>query len=151
MYKVFKAGTYYIGDPCYIFGPSWTKILIENNFFYDEVQSVNGIPVLAGSTYDGDGTYADNLGRKYSVDAGLIGIVPIELLDLDKIKSVEEIMADDTIGHIFTFAIDFNVYIKDGVFKFYNILIDTKKYYNSDEEHYYENFEGNDSDREDDH
>jgi hypothetical protein len=35
--------------------------------------------VLAFGTKYGDGTYLDNMGREYGVDAGIIGLVPYEL------------------------------------------------------------------------
>lgn len=150
MHKVFKAGTYYIGDPCYLFEQSWEKILDDNKYFESENQFINGLPVAVGSTCYGDGTYTDNLGRKYSVDAGIIGILPIELIDLDKKLSLQEIQNDDELAHIFSFDIDFSVDIKNGVFNFYNIFINTK-YYNVVEDEYYSDFEENDNDHEDDH
>ncbi len=38
----------------------------------------NGTMLLAFGTYSGDGTYTDQFGFEYSVDSGLLGLVPIE-------------------------------------------------------------------------
>lgn len=54
---MFKAGKYWIGDPCYV------------NF--------EGYTWQHGTAY-GDGVFVDQKGREYGVDGGSLGIVAIE-------------------------------------------------------------------------
>ena len=57
------AGTYYIGDPCYIFEKSWDKVLNETNYLQND--TLFGKPVCIDSTAYGDGLYTDNFGQDY--------------------------------------------------------------------------------------
>ena len=128
----FKAGTYYIGDPCYIFDKSWGKVLDIARYFESEnVVNLFGFDCLAGSTAYGDGTYFDNFGKDYCVDAGLIDILPVELLDIDKCYTKEQIENEEGM-HIVTFESDFDVWISNGHFYFGNIDINTV--YDEDED-----------------
>lgn len=127
--RMFPAGTYYIGDPCYAFDESWGKILDDNNFFEKHDQQINGVAVLCGSTAYGDGTYKDQFGNEYPVDAGLIGILPVELLDIDKVIRSH-------CGRVWIFPEAFEVYIHKGRFSFGHVAIDTK----GDEEDDLENY-----------
>lgn len=117
--KTFPPGTYYIGDPCYVVSDdNWQQLLDDTNYFENENQSYKGLQILVGDTSYGDGTYTDNYRREYGVDAGLIGIMPIEVVD-NKYSNIENL------GAIVEFEEDFVVEIKDGVFKFGNIVINT--------------------------
>jgi hypothetical protein len=96
------AGAYYLGDPCYVFDNNergtdeWTRLL-ENSDYFDAGESEGSpvgyvdvpadpsdpansatvsLPVLAFGTAYGDGGYEDRDGNHYSVDAGMIGLVP---------------------------------------------------------------------------
>lgn len=135
-HHLFKAGTYYIGDPCYAFqGENWDKILNETDFF--ETGKVhNGI--WAGSTAYGDGAYTDQLGNEYPVDAGLIGIIPIESCDFGDIRWENNQWVDGRgitfsngekfefkPGNVVTFEHDFLVSYDEGQFQFGHINIDT--------------------------
>jgi hypothetical protein len=124
-----KSGKYYIGDPCYLFDASWRKLLEENSYFDNDLdeQQINGIKVAIGHTKYGDGLYEDSSERKYCVDAGLIGVVPVELLSLDGKQTEESINSDVTIGHIVEFSEDFDVNINDGLFSFGDIVINTEE------------------------
>jgi hypothetical protein len=125
--KTFSKGTYYIGDPCYVVSDdNWDKLLDNTDFFQNEDQSYKGYQILAGDTAYGDGTYTDNYRREYGVDAGLIGIFPIEAVD-NKYGNVEEL------GSIVEFEEDFVVEINNGVFKFGNIIINT---FDEDDDYY---------------
>lgn len=55
--------------------------LLESSDFFDgsPVGQANGTQVLAFGTAWGDGTYNDQHGNSYPVDAGLIGLTPIAL------------------------------------------------------------------------
>ena len=94
---VLAAGTYYIGDPCYVFADRWGD-------FLDSVQSplADRFVGLAGivpdghlpadsiedlfraavfSTAHGDGFYRSSHGAVYPVDAGMLGAVPVDMPD----------------------------------------------------------------------
>lgn len=82
-------GTYLIGDPCYSFSNAlphevWMKWLEDTNYL-DEQRildgSVKGMRIAASTTRHGDGTYPDQDGFMYDVDAGLLGAVRIEFLE----------------------------------------------------------------------
>jgi len=73
------AGSYYLGDPCYVVpDKDWSKfcdIFFEN--LDEPFKFSKGKTFLAFGTAYGDGVYTDNEGRKYPVDAGIIGLVPV--------------------------------------------------------------------------
>jgi len=75
------AGDYYLCDPCYCFGDSWDDLIKQTNCFEDPLFYKNGKWGIAFSTALGDGVYRDNDGNEYSVDAGLIGLVPVSAAD----------------------------------------------------------------------
>lgn len=127
MYEVqVPAGTYFVGDPCYaVPKKDWMPLLEQTNFFdcYKEgkgspVGDVRELFVLGFSTKWGDGTYTDEQGRVYGVDAGMIGLVDARLIDPED-NSVHG-------GHIITFERDFIAKEDDeGVLTFGHIVIDT--------------------------
>lgn len=120
-----KKGKYYIGDPCYIFGDSWIDVLEKTNYFDNgEILKLYGKKCAAGNTAYGDGTYRDNYGREYGVDAGLIGIMPVSLLSIDKEYTISKINKEKGM-HIVEFKEDFEVSINKGIFTFGDIIIDT--------------------------
>lgn len=82
---------FFIGDPCYLFDESWSGIVDE--LWDGDVQgstvnlnNVNNKDFKLGmaSTSYGDGSYSDEQGNEYSVDAGLIGITPLEVVEKDE-------------------------------------------------------------------
>lgn len=83
---VVPKGSYVIGDPCYaVPNQDWGDLLLSCNYFESPIGYVNHgmqkFPVLAFSTKWGDGSYHGTDGNEYDVDAGLLGLVPVELLD----------------------------------------------------------------------
>jgi hypothetical protein len=107
--RVFPAGKYYIGDLCYALDRvTYEKTVCDGGDGF----MTNGTHTLGFfSTYAGDGGYEGTNGKIYGVDAGIIGIVPVEIVE-------------DTEGHdILTFENDFTFgrdnkytfYIKDAV------------------------------------
>lgn len=74
-------GKYYIGDPCYVFEVSWDAVLSETDYFTNERQTIKGVPVFGGPTAYGDGVYLGSDGFDYSVDAGLLAAIPVELIE----------------------------------------------------------------------
>lgn len=74
------AGVYVIGDPCYsLASVQWDTVLDTSYHFSQPIGYVDGNAVLGFETADGDGTYVGSDGFEYSVDAGLIGLVPVSL------------------------------------------------------------------------
>jgi hypothetical protein len=121
MQATLKAGKYYVGDPCYIFDKSWDKIIQDTSCFTNDIQFIEGEQVLIGGTAYGDGSYVDNNGFEYGVDAGVIGILPVSLFDLDRRYDGEKML-----GNIITFDNDFEATIENGIFDFGDIHINTQ-------------------------
>jgi hypothetical protein len=120
----FKKGTYFIGDSCYaISGDIWDKFcdkLWKEQDKDNNVFEFMGHKVFAGNTKYGDGCFNDEDFKHYfSVDAGLIGLTPIELVTKYNMKEINEL------GLIKTFEKDFIVQYEDGYFVFDDITIDT--------------------------
>lgn len=118
-----KKGLYYVGDPCYIFDKSWDKVLEETEYFEND-NLLFGENFAGGGTTHGDGIYFDDSGNKYFVDAGLIACLPVSLLEIDKVYSIEDVQKGDGF-HIIDFKEDFEAYCDNGYFEFGHISIDT--------------------------
>lgn len=79
-----RPGTYYVGDLCYVMHPQWREVCNlmfatkGNNVLNGEFNLANGVRFALHGTAYGDGTYQDQQGRKYPVDAGLIGCICVE-------------------------------------------------------------------------
>lgn len=79
---IVSAGEYLLGDPCYVFnGDDWSTLLDSCDVFDSPVGTIREINVLAFPTTYGDGTYLGSDKVLYDVDSGLIGLVPVELVD----------------------------------------------------------------------
>jgi hypothetical protein len=122
----FPAGKYYIGDLCYVMHSEWDEVC--GKFFegrtdhgcnQGEFTLNNGTRFVSYNTKWGDGTYKDNSFRSYSVDAGLIGLIAVEDIDL----SDDDNHVDG--GMIVEFKLPFNCEGEDGVMRFGNVMIDT--------------------------
>ncbi len=118
------AGAYIIGDPCYnVPDAQWDRVLNESDFFggqcwatFERESGGEGL-VVAFNTAHGDGTYVDGAGRKYGVDAGLIGIIPA--IDIDPSKF------DPELAHLVQFDSPVFCRERDGVITFGFVDIDT--------------------------
>lgn len=123
MSHILPAGRYYIGDPCYVLGTNdhakWMSILDATNYFDGEVYELDGHKVWAHGTAYGDGCYSDNNNNSYPVDAGLIGVIPMELVE--GIERVEK----QGLGAIHTFDAPFECSYDDGTFLIGDIIIET--------------------------
>lgn len=127
---IFPAGVYLITDPCHVIpNDEWGGIIEATNCFGignkkatdfdDGVYHWKGSTCFAGFTAYGDGIYSDGKHRyKIGVDAGLIGIMPLETAR-DKGKT------RPYFGNIVEFKTNFTVWEKDGVFHFGRIEINT--------------------------
>lgn len=130
------AGTYYVGDLCYVLSDyDYDEIVC--TFEYDDgnVYIVNGYTFAWSNTAYGDGVYRDSKRNKYPVDAGLIGILRVddhpELLD-DLLKHNQD---DDSFykHNLFTFNKEFTIEFDNGVFNVNGNIINTR---DEDEENY---------------
>lgn len=79
-------GNYVIGDPCYaVPDKDWLPLLETCNYFNSPIgyvkDGIQSFPVLAFGTKWGDGCYLGSDGNEYGVDAGLLGLVPVELVE----------------------------------------------------------------------
>lgn len=99
------AGTYYVGDLCYVINDDdWSDFC--NRSFPDDRTEVIGIfETYEGINYAnfgtkyGDGEYTDYHGRRYTVDSGSIGCIPVcamsDKYDLEKVKGLGNIISFD--------------------------------------------------------
>lgn len=110
------SGKYFIGDISYIFNNrSWDEIVAVNNFNSAPFE-VNASLVWAAHTANGDGEYEDQNGNKYPVDSGVLGAVPIDLVENPERESL---------GAVMNAPHGLEVSVEDGVFRFNEIVIDT--------------------------
>jgi hypothetical protein len=76
------AGSYVVGDPCYsVADDEWMPWLENANYRNVDLldaSTPSGHRVVAVGTAYGDGSYPGSDGFDYGVDAGLIGVVPLE-------------------------------------------------------------------------
>jgi len=103
---IVPAGSYVLGDPCYaVPDEKWDELLESCNYFqspigyicFDDFR-VNKTFILGFPTRWGDGEYHGNNGKSYPVDAGLIGLVPVDIVeDLDAHKEFIVTFSKDTL------------------------------------------------------
>ena len=116
------AGSYVLGDPCYSFPDhdEWMELLESCEYFNAPIGTVRKVNVVAFSTRWGDGRYRGTDGNSYAVDAGLIGLVPVEALrsDADSLR--------DDLCTVVTFDKPTKCYTDgEGKLRFGHITIDT--------------------------
>lgn len=116
------AGKYYIGDLCYVMHPEWDEfcsLTIEGHRVKDgEFNLKDGRRFATFTTRWGDGVYQDEQGNNYPVDAGLIGCIRVEDIDLSELSNIDS-------GRVVEFDKEFCVFSTGGVIRFGNIVIDT--------------------------
>lgn len=101
------AGEYYIGDPCYVIDNDLWDEFCDATFAMKKDYGVfefKGYKCFVSSTNYGDGTYTDQMHRKYPVDAGIIGAIPIGLVKKDF----------KNLGHTFKSEYEFGVSADEG-------------------------------------
>lgn len=132
--SMMKAGTYYVGDLCYVMHERWDEvcdlIIVKSECLDGEFNLKDGTRFAIYGTSYGDGTYKDELGNEYSVDAGSIGCIMVSNID---IESKGNFLGG---GNIHTFDQDFYTGEKDGKIMFHNLSIDTDPVYEDEEEEY---------------
>ena len=99
------AGTYWIGDLCYVMHERWDEFcaltIVDDKCLDGEFVFADGVRFATYGTKYGDGGYTDQFGHDYGVDAGLIGCVLLS--DIDK-NNEHNHLGD---GHVVTFLEDF--------------------------------------------
>lgn len=128
-----EAGTYYVGDLCYVFGDDdWDEICgLMFNSENDGYIEYKGFTMFFASTKYGDGTYHDQYGQEYAVDAGLIGAVALKNLTSEKAKKAIE----DKDGQLIEFERSFTCSEDDGIITIGKYIIntgDTEEYEDDD-------------------
>ena len=117
-----KAGTYYIGDLAYVMHPEWDEFcsltISGNNVLDGEFNLKDGRRFATFTTKWGDGTYKDEQGRSYGVDAGLIGCIAVDDITTSELENLTD-------GHIVEFVQDFSTFSAGGIIRIGSICIDT--------------------------
>lgn len=80
---------FYVGDICYALPPDVYDGVYGKNNFAPGVYDTDDGSFAVGDTAYGDGSYMGEDDCEYYVDAGNIGIVPIELLHCEEDELVE--------------------------------------------------------------
>ena len=150
--ETLSEGKYYFGDICYIMDKEvYHKVWGDELGFKDGQHNVDfvdskgkhwvGTFAVAGTAY-GDGCY-QGINMAYGVDAGVLGLVPESLWDLESAAGKHD-------GMIFTSGSKVEYEFGDGKFKVrsknFNEEVDTGEENDEDEEDYY----GKDSEDEED-
>jgi hypothetical protein len=141
---IVPTGKYWLTDPCYVITKSDDWLAYLKNCDEEDIANLeinaevprdlanaisytlnghylelpNGMKVLSFSTYCGDGGYTDQLGNSYSVDSGLLGLVPY-----DYSPDYEPNGA----GQLVEFTEDALCFTRDGILTFGTYIIDTAK------------------------
>jgi hypothetical protein len=110
--RVFPAGKYYIGDPCFVLDDEHYNSTVcdgEEGFHTNATHTIGYF-----STAYGDGCYRGTNGQSYGVDAGIIGIVPAELIKPDKATAEWGVLTFEN-EFVFGCTSDATFYVKDAV------------------------------------
>ena len=117
-----RAGKYYIGDLCYVMHPEWDEfcsLTINGHRVLDgEFNLKDGRRFATFTTKWGDGTYKDEQGRSYSVDAGLIGCICVDDITPSELENLKD-------GHVVEFVQDFTTFSAGGIIRIGSVCIDT--------------------------
>lgn len=126
------AGTYYVGDLCYVMHDEWDEVCeltadpVNHSRCIDgEFTLKDGRRFACYSTMYGDGAYYDQEGREYGVDAGLIGC--ILLSDIDRQNMSNDICGGNIVKFDHPFYTDGGRWSPgwDGVIEFGKVRIMT--------------------------
>lgn len=127
------AGTYYIGDLCYVLDDRWDEVcdlVLADDTCRDGIFTLkDGTSFAMFTTKYGDGQYCDQDGNSYTVDSGSIGCVML----MDISESERDLAKMQKLGNIMTFSDSLTVgssreivgYYWDGYINFDRLAIDT--------------------------
>lgn len=138
---------FYVGDICYvlrdeIYHGFWGDVKGFQDGVFD-VPYYGGMSFAVGGTAYGDGCYGDRHGHSFPVDAGNIGLVPIELVK-DMEKAIDLGLVVDAPG-VAEFESDdgiFSIRLPDGQ----TVEIDTHFDYDDNETDFYDDDDDYDED-----
>jgi hypothetical protein len=120
------AGTYYIGDLCYVMHDAWDEfcdITIDGTCCCDgEFTLKDGRRFATYGTAFGDGTYTTSTGATLGVDAGLIGCILVSDIKDPEIKDLADIVKYGTTHH---FDHEFETDEDEGVITFGGVYVNT--------------------------
>lgn len=96
--------TYIVIDPCYVMRDDAYDVLCDKMDFNTRAQiiEIEGHQMALSNTAWGDGTYDSNSSTSFSVDAGIIGAVPLALccpekLNEEFVKGTSVILTDTSV------------------------------------------------------
>lgn len=119
-------GTYYVGDLCYVMHESWDEVCSllfagrdDHGCNQGEFNLKDGTRFAIYNTMYGDGAYYDQNGKYYPVDAGAIGCILLDDIDVDSGYN------DIDGGNIHKFDQDFYTGSQDGKIMIHNVCINT--------------------------
>ena len=117
------AGTYYVGDLCYVMHNEWDEACelffsgrTDHGCNEGKFKLKDGREFVSFNTAYGDGEYYDTYGNAYDVDSGGIGCIRINNIKEDLPKCGFNIVTFDT---------DFECSTDDGILMFGRVKIDT--------------------------
>jgi len=117
-----KAGTYYIGDLCYVMHDRWDEFCAltcsGHNVLDGEFNLKDGTRFATFTTRWGDGTYFDEQGNEYPVDAGLIGCINVKDIAASEFGNIVN-------GRVIEFVNDFSTFKAGSVIRFGSVVIET--------------------------
>lgn len=117
-----KAGTYYIGDLCYVLSRADWEELGERECFDGEFTLSDGRSIALYSTAQGDGGYDTNIGGECCVDSGSIGCVLVSDMTRHEYDNIEDL----AVFHTFESDFDTSVYKELKYDEEYDFHYDTK-------------------------
>jgi hypothetical protein len=140
MNETLELGKYYLGDPSYVLSEKIYIGILENIYqFKNGKLNINGIYITIHNTHFGDGVFIDTKNRKYNIQSGLLGLIPLELIE-------DTNLCKD--GHVFNFENKVNYIYDAGIFyiksgrKYINIDTRNMDDYDSDYEEHFNNEDG---------
>ena len=106
------AGTYYIGDLCYVMDTEWDDVcaltIVDGHCIYGKFTLPDGREFAMFSTKYGDGEYRASNGARLGVDSGSIGCIRLIDTDMDTVqKNYTQTL--DELGTVVTFDKPFSV------------------------------------------
>lgn len=132
------AGKYYVGDLCYVMHEEWNECCElffkgrnDHGCNQGEFTLRDGRRFVSYNTCWGDGSYQDQLGNSYGVDAGLIGCIRVEDINLNVTNNFT------SGGNIIEFTREFECFYEDGKIHIGHIVVDTDPEYEEEPEEEY--------------
>jgi hypothetical protein len=130
-----KAGTYWIGDLCYVMHDVWdevcSRVIEGDDVLEGKFGLADGREFVMFNTAYGDGTYNDHNLNDYPVDSGNIGA--ILLTDIRESKD-----NDTQLGHVYTFDTDVTCDTDSGTIRVGHVYVYTGDQDDDNEDDYYE-------------